>query len=68
EAIAIHGSQINSLAARSLSWARALNTRVLMGMAISEIAQALELTESAVMTRVFRARAQLKERAAKELI
>jgi RNA polymerase sigma-70 factor (ECF subfamily) len=37
--------------------------QVLMGMAISEIAEALELTESAVMTRVFRARAQLKEQA-----
>ena len=40
--------------------------QVLMGMAISEIAEALELTESAVMTRVFRARAQLKERADNE--
>jgi len=40
--------------------------QVLMGMAISEIAEALELTESAVMTRVFRARAQLKQRADNE--
>ncbi|OAB54834.1 hypothetical protein AY599_07610 [Leptolyngbya valderiana BDU 20041] len=40
--------------------------QVLMGMAISEIAEALELTESAVMTRVFRARAQLKSQATKD--
>jgi RNA polymerase sigma-70 factor (ECF subfamily) len=40
--------------------------QVLMGMAISEIAEALDLTESAVMTRVFRARAQLKAQAAQD--
>jgi len=40
--------------------------QVLMGMSIGEIAEALDLTESAVMTRVFRARAQLKARAPKE--
>lgn len=35
--------------------------QVLMGMSIKEIAEQLDLTESAVMTRVFRARAKLKE-------
>jgi len=40
--------------------------QVLMGMTISEIAEALELTESAVMTRVFRARAQLKAQLEKD--
>jgi RNA polymerase sigma-70 factor (ECF subfamily) len=40
--------------------------QVLMGMSISEIAGALDLTESAVMTRVFRARAQLKAQAAED--
>lgn len=35
--------------------------QVLMGMSIKEIAGQLELSESAVMTRVFRARAKLKE-------
>lgn len=34
--------------------------QVLMGMSIKEIAGQLELSESAVMTRVFRARAKLK--------
>lgn len=43
-----------------------LMLQTLMGMAISEIAESLELTESAVMTRVFRARAQLKERQQQE--
>ncbi len=36
--------------------------QVLMGLSIAEIANQLELTESAVMTRVFRAREQLKVR------
>jgi len=34
----------------------------LMGMTISEIAEVMNLTDSAVMTRVFRAREQLKQR------
>ena len=36
--------------------------QTVMGMSIAEIAVQLELTESAVMTRVFRAREKLKER------
>jgi len=36
--------------------------QTVMGMSITEIAAQLELTESAVMTRVFRARAKLKDK------
>jgi len=36
--------------------------QVIMGMSIAEIASQLELTESAVMTRVFRAREKLRDR------
>lgn len=36
--------------------------QVVMGLSIAEIAKQLELTESAVMTRVFRAREKLKAR------
>lgn len=35
--------------------------QVILGMAINEIAAVLDLTDSAVMTRVFRAREQLKQ-------
>lgn len=38
-----------------------LAMQVVLGCKVSEIAQALELTESAVMTRLFRARKQLLE-------
>ena len=36
--------------------------QAIMGMSINEIAETMELTDSAVMTRVFRAREQLKDR------
>lgn len=36
--------------------------QVIMGLSIAEIARELDLTESAVMTRVFRAREKLKKR------
>jgi len=36
--------------------------QTVMGLSIAEIAAQLELTESAVMTRVFRAREKLKEK------
>jgi len=39
-----------------------LMMQAIMGMSINEIAETMELTDSAVMTRVFRAREQLKDR------
>lgn len=39
-----------------------LTLQVVMGLSIAEIAEQLDLTESAVMTRVFRAREKLKAR------
>jgi RNA polymerase sigma-70 factor, ECF subfamily len=39
-----------------------LTLQVVMGLSIAEIAEQLDLTESAVMTRVFRAREKLKEK------
>ncbi len=44
------------------SYREPLVMQVILGMTISEIASAMELTDSAVMTRVFRARQQLKQR------
>jgi RNA polymerase sigma-70 factor, ECF subfamily len=45
-----------------VSYREPLMLQVVMGLSITEIADQLELTESAVMTRVFRAREQLKAR------
>jgi len=43
-----------------------LALQVLLGLSIAEIAETLDLSESAVMTRVFRAREQLKARLSNE--
>lgn len=45
-----------------LKYREPLVLQVIFGLSISEIAEQLELTDSAVMTRVFRAREKLKNR------
>ncbi len=52
----------NELMQLSIEYREPLVLQVLMGHSVSEIADILELSESAVMTRLFRARKQLSQR------
>ncbi len=59
---ALMGDQLRQALARlPEKYREPLSLQVIMGCSIAEIAEALELSRSAVMTRVFRAREKLRE-------